>query len=118
VRLRIVKIEAFIILKAFAMADRTKDKDAYDIYFCLKHFSTGVAELAQLYRPMLHNGLVREGIAILHDKFATIDSVGPLWAAQIAHENDGVDRDIAQRDAFELMSAFLAALDEQQVGGA
>jgi hypothetical protein len=31
VRLRIAKIEAFIILKAFAMADRVKPKDAYDI---------------------------------------------------------------------------------------
>lgn len=117
VKLRIVRIEAFIVMKAFAMADRTKPKDAFDIYFCLKHFPAGVAELARSYRPLLHNGLVREGVTILQDKFGAIDSVGPMWAAQVAEEN-GADRQIAQREAFELMKDFLAAIAEQQEHGA
>ena len=87
------------------------------LYFCLKHFSAGVAELARLCRPLLHNGLVQEGIAILHEKFSTIDSVGPTWAAEVAEEN-GADRQIAQREAFELMKDFLAAIAEQQADGA
>lgn len=108
VRLRIVRIEAFIIMKAFAMADRVKPKDAYDIYFCLKHFPTGVAELAKLYRPILLNGLVQEGLAVLRDKFRS-DAVGPIWAAQVAEEN-GADRELAQREAFELMKSLLDAI--------
>ncbi len=109
VRLRIVRIEAFIVMKAFAMSDRIKEKDAYDIYFCLKHFPAGVAELAKLYRPILQNGLVQEGLTVLHEKFRTIDSVGPTWAAQVAEEN-GADRELAQRDAFELMQDLLDAI--------
>ena len=95
VRLRIVKIEAFIVMKAFAMSDRTKPKDSYDIYFCLKHFPGGVPALAKLYRRLLQNGLVQEGLAVLQDKFRTVDEVGPIWAAQVAEEN-GADRELAQ----------------------
>ena len=62
VKLRIVRIEAFIVMKAFAMSDRTKEKDAYDIYFCLKHFPAGVAELAKLYRPILAMASCRKGL--------------------------------------------------------
>ena len=117
VKLRIVRIEAFIVMKAFAMSDRTKAKDAYDIYFCLKHFPAGVAELAKLYRPILQNGLVQEGLAGLRDKFRSNDAVGPIWAAQVAEEN-GADRDLAQREAFELMKDFLAAIEENSKSGA
>lgn len=117
VKLRIVRIEAFIVMKAFAMADRTKPKDAFDIYFCLKHFPAGIAELARSYHRLLHNGLVREGVTILQDKFVAIDSVGPMWAALVAEEN-GADRQIAQREAFELMKDFLASIAGQQADGA
>jgi nucleotidyltransferase AbiEii toxin of type IV toxin-antitoxin system len=109
VRLRIVRIEAFIAMKAIAMSDRIKEKDAYDIYFCLKHFPAGIGKLAKMYQPILQNELVQEGLAVLHEKFRTIDSVGPLWAAQVADEN-GADRELVQREAFELMNDFLAAI--------
>ena len=65
VRLRVVRIEAFIIMKAIAMAQRTKPKDAYDIYFCLKHCLGGVAQLAKSYHGLLKNELVQEGLRVL-----------------------------------------------------
>lgn len=109
VRLRVVRIEAFLVMKAFAMSDRTKHKDAYDIYFCLKHYPGGPTMVANRYRPLLSNGLALEAIQILRDKFATVDSVGPVWAAQVAEEN-GADQELSQREAFELMQDFLAAI--------
>ena len=113
VKLRIVKIEAFIVMKAFAMAEREKITDAYDIYFCLRHFPDGVAALTKLYGPILHNGLVQEGIQVLRDKFRTIDTVGPEWAAQVVAEQYLGDPELAQREAFELMTSFLAAIAEK-----
>ena len=111
VKLRIVRIEAFIVMKAFAMSDRTKAKDAYDIYFCLKHFPAGVAELARRYRPILSNGLVQEGIAVLREKFRRIDAVGPIWVAQVVAEENLGEPEIARREAFELMQVFLASIE-------
>ena len=35
----------FLIMKATALG-RGKPKDAYDIYFCIKHYSGGIKELA------------------------------------------------------------------------
>ena len=115
VKLRIVKIEAFIVMKAIGMAERIKRKDAYDIYFCLKYFPDGVVAFANLYRPILHNGLVQEGLAVLCDKFRTIDAVGAIWAAQVAEQN-GADRKLAQREAFELMQMFSNALPVEYRG--
>jgi hypothetical protein len=111
VRLRIVRIEAFVILKAIAMADRVKPKDAYDIYFCLKNFPAGIAELAKLYRPILQNGLVQEGLAVLQEKFRSIDAVGPIWVAQVIAEENLGEPELAQREAFELMQVFVASLE-------
>jgi len=111
VRLRIVRIEAFIILKAFAMADRVKPKDAYDIYFCLKNYTGGPPELAKLYRCLFDNGLVQEGLQVLREKFRADDAAGPRWAAQVVAEESLGDAELAQREAFELMQLFLSTID-------
>jgi hypothetical protein len=108
VQLRIVRVEAFVLMKAFAMSERTKAKDAYDIYFCLKHFPDGAAELAGLCRPLSGNGLVREGLQLLHDKFGSMEAVGPKWAAEVAAET-GAEPEMARREAYELMRQFLSA---------
>ena len=111
VRVRIVKIEAFVILKAFAMSDRVKPKDAYDIYFCLKNYPGSATELAKLYRGLMQNGLVQQGLQVLRDKFRTNDSVGPKWVAQVIAEESLGDSELAQREAFELMQLFLSTID-------
>ena len=110
VRLRIVRIDAFIIMKALAMADRAKPKDAYDIYFCLKNYPGGGAELVKSYGALLRNGLVQEGLHVLYDKFQSVDAVGPTWVAQVIAEESLGAPDLARREAFELMQAFLASL--------
>jgi hypothetical protein len=42
VQVRVAAIVPFIVMKGMALADRLKEKDAWDIYFCLKHHSGGV----------------------------------------------------------------------------
>jgi hypothetical protein len=111
VRLRIVRIEAFVVMKAFAMADRTKPKDAYDIYFCFKNYQGGVVELAKSYHGLLQNRLVQEGLQVLRSKFRTMDAVGPKWVAQVVAGETPEDPELAQRAAFELMQVFLASLE-------
>lgn len=100
VRVRVVLPEAYILIKAFALDERQKEKDAYDIHFIMRHYPPDVEALATHVRPLLAKGLAREGYKILKDKFATLDSVGPSWAAKTAAER-GENYEQWQRAAFE-----------------
>lgn len=86
VRGRIVLPEAYILIKAFALDERMKTKDAYDIHFILRNYPPDVQSLAARVQPLLSNRLAQEGYGILKTKFATLESVGPSWAAQVAAE--------------------------------
>jgi hypothetical protein len=100
VRARIVRPEVFVLIKAFALAERMKEKDAYDIAFVLHHYEPSLVTLAERMRPHLITGLAREAFEILRAKFAAVDSVGPVWAAQAV---PGTGHDIVQlqRAAYE-----------------
>jgi hypothetical protein len=109
VRLRVAVITAFLVMKAFALDERKKEKDAYDIYFCLANHPGGIEALAHEFRPLMDNGLVREARAKTCAKFKTIDSVGPVWAAQVIQASGG-DYELTRRDALERATALFAAL--------
>ena len=93
IHLRVVRPEAYILIKAFALADRTKDKDAYDIAFVLHHFQPDLDTLAKRVQSLLGNGLARDGYKILKEEFATIESVGPVWAERCI---PGTGQDVQQ----------------------
>jgi len=100
VRSQIVLPEAFILIKAFALDERTKGKDAYDIAFVLHHYHPNLATLAERIRPHVAKGLGREALGILQAKFSSIDAVGPVRAAEAV---PGTEHDFEQlqRAAFE-----------------
>lgn len=101
VTVRIVRPEAFILIKAFALDERQKPKDAYDIAFVLRHYRPSLQDLARRIKPLLDTGLGAEAWRILQDKFHTLDSVGPRWAAELAADEAGLDRDQEQQAAFQ-----------------
>jgi predicted nucleotidyltransferase len=112
VHIRIARPEVFVLIKAFALEERAKEKDAYDIAFVLQQYEPSLATLAERIRPHILSGLGREAYGILQRKFATINSVGPVWAAEVlAEHNSGTDEtgtgvagisfEQAQRDVYE-----------------
>ncbi len=107
---RVADITAFIIMKGMALADRLKEKDAWDIYFCLRSYPGGTAALAEQFKPLFNNGLVREGLAKIADKFASVDSYGPVAIASFEEPEDPEDRAFRQRDAFERVQDLLRRL--------
>lgn len=111
VRVRIVRPEAFILIKAFALDERTKDKDAYDIAFVLRHYEPSLAALAERLRPRVASGLGREAYQILKSKFASFDSAGPAWAAR-AVPGTGEDFERLQRAAFEDAQELFRLVDK------
>jgi hypothetical protein len=110
VRIRVVRPEAFILIKAFALDERTNEKDAYDIAFVLQHYEPTLTVLADRVRVLLENALAREGLQILNGKFESIDSVGPVWAARVSKQG-GADYEQARRAAFENAQELFRSLD-------
>jgi hypothetical protein len=111
VRARIVSPEGYILIKAFALDERMKEKDAYDIHFTWLHYRPDIESLADRVRTLLTGGLAREGYEILRAKFASLAAVGPTWAAKVAREQGG-DFEQAQRSAFEYAQALFAAVEK------
>lgn len=107
---RLVAPEAYILIKAVALDERTKDKDAYDVAFVLKHYQPSLADLAKKVRAISRAGIGKDALELLRTKFRTIDSVGPVWAGRAA-ATAGEDPEQFQRAAYEDAADLFAALD-------
>ena len=110
VAVRVAGIVPFIVMKAMALADRMKEKDAWDIWFCVAHYPGGLDALADAFRPHLQNRPVAEGLDKIKEKFASPEHVGPKWAADFDEIDDPEARAMRQRDAYERVVGLLSRL--------
>jgi len=108
--IKIAGIVPFIVMKAMAMADREKEKDAYDIYYVLRHFAGGADDLIALFLPHLPHGLIREGLEKLAEKFQSPNHIGPNFVADFEDVEDEDEREILKRDVFERVDSLLRGL--------
>jgi hypothetical protein len=109
-RIRVASIVPFIVMKSMAMANRLREKDAWDIYYCIRYYPGGLQQLVEQFHPHTHNSLVKEALAILLEKFASPDHVGPRHVTTFDGTADMEDRAILQRDAFERVNSLINAL--------
>jgi hypothetical protein len=107
---KVAGIVPFLVMKGMAMYERLKEKDAYDIYYCVDHYPGGVKELAAEFRPPIINKLVVEGLEKIRSKFASIEHIGPKWVADFLEVEGKEDRDIIMRRAYEKVSELLDIL--------
>lgn len=107
---RIAAIVPFIVMKGMALADRMKEKDAWDIYYCLTHHPGGLDTLVREFEPYAANTLVREGLTKISEKFGSPDHVGPKHVADFDAVTDRQEREVLQRDAFERVRYLLENL--------
>ena len=110
VKLRVASIVSFIVMKAAALAGRLKEKDAWDILFCLRNYPGGVEAIVEEIAPHVTHGLVQEAVDTLGDKFATVDSIGPKFVADFDGLEDAEARAFAMRDAFERVQYVVTKL--------
>lgn len=106
VPLRVVSPAAFVLIKAFALRERRKLKDSYDIAFVLSHYQPTLADLAEEITSLLGSSLAREALEILREKFATRESIGPSDAAEFGAgmiADPAILREAAWRDAQSLL---------------
>ncbi len=112
VEVRVVNILPFLVLKAFALETRDKEKDAYDIIWTLNSFGRkgpmSAAEAAA-QSPIAQTDYVTDAIAILSERFGTFDAKGPNNYARffLGAMNNDEERDRLRRFAHGVMNEFL-----------
>jgi hypothetical protein len=110
VRFKIAGIVPFLVMKGMALYDRIKEKDAYDIWYCVNYYSGGTKNLVEAFKPHIKNNLVREGLRKIRSKFASVEHAGPKWIADFLEVTEKEDRDIIIRNAYEKIAEFLDTL--------
>ena len=100
----------FLVMKGMVMYERMKEKDAYDIYYCIEHYPGGVKGLAAEFKSYIKNKLVIEGLGKIKSKFASVEHIGPKWVADFLEVEEKEDRDIIMRRVYEKVSELLDIL--------
>ena len=111
VSFKIAGIVPFLVMKGMAIFDRMKEKDAYDIFYCIEYSPGSVEKFSDEFIPYIENNLVIEGLGKIRAKFASIEYVGPKWVADFLEITDKEDREIVIRRAYERVNEFLDRLN-------
>ena len=69
---------AYIVLKALAFRNRGENKDAYDLYYLVRNYGSGVADVVAHLRPLLDSERAQQALQILREDFSEPDGVGPM----------------------------------------
>ena len=104
---KVADMVAFLTMKGCALAGRDKQKDAYDIVYCLKHYEESGGNIREDFKGLIDNKLVREGLDNIANEFKSENSRGPTMVADFEDTDDPLEREVIKRDAFERVRAFL-----------
>lgn len=106
----IASVVPFIIMKSFAMDDRMKPKDPFDIWYVVKRYPGGIDALIGAFRQHLDKGLVKLGLEILARKFERFDSWAPTQVGKFDSALSDDEQTARHRDAYERIGYLLTKL--------
>lgn len=113
VEVAVCSIPALLAMKGHALHRRDKQKDSYDIYYCIRNYPGGSEVLAQDCRPLLHHASGTNGYQHIAGKFRTPEDYGPSCVRQFVDGTAVMGERTAdqwQQDAFGQVNAWLKAL--------
>ena len=96
--------------KGFALGDRYKHKDAYDIVSILDHYGNGVKEVANAFKPFMMEKQIQESLKRIGNMILNVNAEGPLLYADFLEPIDKEEREIFAQRGFMLVSEFLTNL--------
>ncbi len=105
-KVSVIAVVPYLIMKTAALG-RGKAKDAYDIYFLLKHFRGGAKEIAKEFLPVGDKKLVLDMKEKLAGKFASANHAGPVDVAEFLELVGEEEIEIMKRDVYEQVQALL-----------
>jgi hypothetical protein len=88
---------AFVVLKALAFDQRGENKDAYDLYFVIRNYGSGIDDVCKRLNPLLKELETKKALEILNRDFSGPDSIGPSRVAlfQYGGPNADLQADVA-----------------------
>lgn len=113
VEIAVCSIPALLAMKGHAINGRYKQKDAYDIYYCIRNYQDGIAALAAECRALLGHASAATGYNYILQKFDAVEGFGPTCVRRFVEETRVLgDRtpEQWQQDAFGQVDAWLRAL--------
>jgi len=110
VTIRVSSVVPFIVMKGIALDERIKEKDAWDIYYCLKNYPGGLDGLIDEFKLYIGRSVVKEGLMKIANHFSSVEHIGPKFVADFYEIADPEERERIQRDAFERVNYFLRGL--------
>lgn len=101
--------DIFVMLKALAIANRDRRKDAYDLYYVLKHDVQGPQALGRDLAGFGAHAAVPDAVAVLEREFRTLDGRGPT---DVCRFMDQVGNDDLAADVLAFSRDFLGGYGE------
>jgi hypothetical protein len=113
VEINVASIPALLVMKGYALQGRMKEKDAYDIHYCVRNYPGGADALACDCAAVLKTPKGRAGYSIIDQKFSDLRAFGPSsvrrFVTETALQGDMSPEQWVQ-DAFGQVDAWLRAL--------
>jgi len=102
---------SYVTLKALAFDLRGENKDAYDLFYLLRNYGSGVADVAAGLRALLPDSDAERALTVLRRDFLEHDAVGPRRVAQFL---TGSADDSIQADVVGFMAELLRLIEGAQ----
>lgn len=116
VTVRVCAPAPFMALKAYALQNREKPKDAYDLYYMMRHYGPGLGVLAREYAAILNRGplaerkLAERGLSWLRQHYEELSSPGPAELVRFMGVR-GAEADELRADAWGLGRQFVRGVE-------
>lgn len=104
--INVIAVVPYFVMKTSALG-RGKPKDAYDLYFLIKHYIGGIDALAELFASSRQTKIVEDMKEKLDEKFASPEHAGPADVAAFMDTDDEEEIAFIKRDAYEQMQALI-----------
>lgn len=105
----VVAVVPYLVMKTAAMG-RGKAKDAYDIYFLIKHYHGGTGVLAKEFEQCTDMNIVQEMLEKLSGKFSSERHAGPVDISDFEGILDEEESEMLRRDAYEQVQALITEI--------
>ena len=110
VRIQLVDVPGFVVLKALAFEDRQAPKDAYDLCYVLTYAKEHPHGIADRLKPYAEDSDVARAIRFLRTAFSSPDAAGSV-AVAVFEETRGEEADQRAALAYAVVQSFLKRWD-------
>lgn len=107
--MNVVAAVPYLVMITAALG-RGKAKDAYCIWFILRHYNGGKKQLASEFAVCADKKILQSMKLKLADKFASPTHTGPIDVANFLYFDNDEQAEMTRRDAYERIRALLSLL--------